>query len=85
MLRQGPRAGSQRKSFIARALLAEPITREIQSFKALQNILIQPIYLVYLDINRRLFMDLDVSKQFGFGVMVYHVKDLDGAATAILN
>ena len=47
----------------------------------LKQALSQPSILVYFDPNRTLWIDLDASKEFGFGAMVFHVKapnkDLD--------
>ena len=35
----------------------------------------KPTYLVHFDPNRRLYVDVDASKAFGIGVVVYYVKD----------
>ena len=54
----------------------------MESFKALQELLANPQYLVHFDPTRRLYADVDASKAFGIGAVVYHVKDDDPHATA---
>ena len=52
-----------------------PTPAELESFKALQDLLANPQYLVHFDPTRRLYADVDASKAFGIGAVVYHVKD----------
>src|SRR5438045_6236072 len=85
LLQKGPTAGSQRRYFSLQTPLLDPTEAELLSFKALQELLSKPSYLVHFDPNRRLYADIDASKAFGLGIVVYHAKD-DGsealAATA---
>ena len=81
LLRRGPSAGPQRKSFSLKTLLESPTPAEVESWKSLQELLSNPQYLVHFDPSRRLYADVDASKAFGFGAVIYHVKDdaLDSA------
>jgi len=52
-----------------------PVSKaEEESFTALQAMFAEPRFLTHFDPKRRLFVDLDASKQRGFGAMIYHVK-----------
>jgi hypothetical protein len=73
-------AGVQRKNFSAATCIDEPTEREIASFETLQSLLSRPTYLVHFSPVRRLYVDLDSSKAFGFGAVVYHVKGDDEAS-----
>ncbi len=33
------------------------------------------LYLVHPNLERQMFIDLNANKQFGFGVMIYHLKE----------
>ena len=44
-----------------------------QIFYKLQNAFVSSISLVHFDSNRRLYVDLDVSKRWNFVVMIYHI------------
>src|SRR5579871_4970310 len=83
LLHKGPSAGPQRKSFALKTLLESPTDAEMESWKALQELLSNLQYLVHFDLNRRLYADVDASKAFRIGAVVYYVKDDDsGSATA---
>ena len=83
LLHKGPSASPQRKSFLLKTLLESPTDAEMESWKALQELLSNPQYLVHFDLNRRLYADVDASKAFRIGAVVYYVKDDDsGSATA---
>ena len=47
---------------------------KINFFKILQDLLLKFSYLMHSNSNRRLFIDLNVSKKFDFDVMLYYVK-----------
>ena len=78
LLRKGPTAGPQHRNFSLQTPLLNPTAAEHTSFKALQDLLSTPTYLVHFDPSRRLYADIDASKAFGIGIVVYHVKD-DGS------
>ncbi len=73
MLANSPKAGHERKNFATRTELRMPTKLELESFGALQNALSRPSFLVHFDDKQTLYIDLDASKDFGFGAMVYHV------------
>ena len=75
LLRHGPTAGSARRSYSAKTRLKDPTGLEIASFETLQATLSKPSYLAHVDTKRPLFIDLDASKEFGFGAMLYYVKE----------
>lgn len=59
--------------------LYEPTVIEIRSFKDLQEAFSSPTFLIHFDSSRRLYIDLDASKEWGFAAIIYHVKgDPDG-------
>ena len=74
MLRHGPPAGNARRTYASRTRLEKPSQLELASFEALQSLLSQPSYLVHVDSKRQLFIDLNASKEFGFGAHLYYVK-----------
>jgi hypothetical protein len=77
LLKPSPMKGNARKAFSVRTQLVEPSWRELAGFKDLQALLASSRILVHFDGSRILWIDLDASKEFGFGAMVYHVKDDD--------
>ena len=44
------------------------------AFETLQKLLSSPSFLYYFDDTADLYIDLDASKAYGFGAMVYHLK-----------
>ena len=62
-----------------------PTKREIDSFETLQSLLSKPTYLVHFTPSRRLYIDLDSSKAFGIGAVVYHVKGDDETSPTLLD
>lgn len=75
LLRGGPVAGSARRKFSASTRLDSPTERETASFNTLQAMLVKPSYLVHADPSKRMSIDLDASKEFGIGAILYHVKE----------
>lgn len=75
LLRGGPVAGSARRNYSSRTKVKDPTEKELLSFELLQSILSEPSYLVHVDASRQLFIDLDASKEFGIGAMLYYVKE----------
>lgn len=74
LLKRGPVKGAARKMFAAREAFAYPTGAERAAFTALQKALSSPTVLVHFNILRALFIDLDSSKERGFGAIAYHVK-----------
>jgi hypothetical protein len=57
-------------------ILETPSLMEIALFESLQKAPFTPTYLVHFSPIRILFIDLDASKESGFGAVVYHVLEL---------
>lgn len=56
-----------------------PTFEERESFRILQEAFELPIFLYHFDPTRKLYIDLDASKQYGFAAIIYHVEgDPDG-------
>ena len=53
----------------------EPTEAEIRAFKDLQGAFASPTFLIHFDPSRKLYIDLDASKEWGFAAMIYHVVD----------
>jgi hypothetical protein len=74
MLRNAP-SGNRRKKFTNANAVLSPSVAETNAFNTLQARLSQPTYLVHFNPSRRLYIDVDASKSYGFGSLIYHVKD----------
>jgi len=83
LLKIAPTAGAPRKNFAAATRLYDPTSTKIVSFETLQSLYSTPTYLVHFSPARQLYMDLDSSKAFGLGVVLYHVKGDDEAPPAL--
>ena len=58
----------------------DPTEAEVKAFKDLQEAFASPTFLVHYDSSRKLYIDLDASKEWGFAVMIYHVvNDPEGS------
>ncbi len=75
MLKAAPTQGNPRRAYASRTRLLEPTSSEKASFDSLQSALAQPTLLAHFDPGRRLWIDLDASKEFGFGAVIFHVKE----------
>ena len=64
-----------RKAFSNGCKINLPSETEKTFFDVLQAIFRRPFYLVHYDPNRFLHIDVNVFKQWGFGAIIYHVKD----------
>lgn len=51
----------------------EPTEAEVKAFQDLQEAFSSPTFLIHFDPSRRLYIDLDASKEWGFATMIYHV------------
>ena len=58
-------------------LYYDPTPEEISAFQDLQNAFRSPTFLAHFDRKRKLHVDIDASKVWGFAAIVYHVKDKD--------
>lgn len=67
--------GSARKSEAGRSYIRTPTSKELNAYHQLQGIFASPTMLHHHDPTRQLYVDLDASKEFGFGAHIYHSKD----------
>ena len=65
---------SARKFEADRAYLQTSTSKELNTYYQLQQVFASPIILYYHDRIRQLYVDLDVSKEFGFEAHVYYIK-----------
>ena len=72
LLKPSPKGGRERKSFAATTRLSDPTEAESTAFATLQDILSKPSYLSHFNPHWTLYIDIDASKDFGFGVVIYH-------------
>ena len=63
-----------RKIYFKRIKIQHFIDRERLFFQILQILLFKFSYLVYANLKRRFYIDLNVSKEFDFNVMMYYIK-----------
>lgn len=75
LLKEAPVTGRQRKQYSSKKRLLEPTEEQMVSFQLLQDALSRPSILVHFSDDRILWIDLDASKEWGFGAVVFHVKD----------
>ena len=66
--------GPARKRHSIRVFFYDPTTEEVLAFKDLQDAFRSPRFLVHFSPKRRLYVDLDASKSWGFAAIIYHVK-----------
>jgi len=75
LLKQAPvTKGIPRKRYSPNKALDYPTLKERANFDSVQKALSSPTILVHFDCDRILWIDLDASKEFRFGVVVFHLK-----------
>jgi RNase H-like domain found in reverse transcriptase len=74
MLEQAPVKGSSRQRYTTNKRLGNSSDEEKLSFAQTQQALSTPSYLIYQNVYRDLYIDVDASKK-GIGVFVFHVKE----------
>lgn len=72
LLRHTPVAGQQRRAYALKTKLGPPTPQELASFQSIQETLSQPSTLVHHDPGKVLWIDLNASKEFGFGAILFH-------------
>ena len=75
LLRHNDAQGSKRRQYVRSTRITEPTPAELASFEELQKALSSPTLLVHHNPARDLYIDVDSSKEFGMGAIVYHVKE----------
>ena len=66
--------GNKQKTFTKLLPVEGHLNNELKAFKTLQRLLSTLTYLVHFDPARRLYIDVDASKVYGFGSLFHHVK-----------
>ena len=69
---------------MARTYITTSTDRELNAFHHLQQLFSQPSILLRYNLNRQLYINLNASKAFGFGAMVYHNRDTSAQNTGAL-
>ena len=72
LLQEAPLAGQQCRAYASRTKLGPPTPQELASFLSIQEALAQPSTLVNHNPEKILWIDLDASKKFDFGAIVFH-------------
>ena len=75
MLENAPVKGCARQAFSATTTIDNPTDEELTAFQTIQQAFSGPKFLAHFEPKRQLYIDLDASKQRGFGVIVYHLRD----------
>ena len=75
LLKEAPTKGNPRKVYALKTKLPTASIAEETSFDELQKALSKSCILIHFDHIKILWIDLDSSKEFGFGVVIFHVKD----------
>ena len=75
LLKNSPKKGNARKSFAARTSLQDPSLAELESFNALQQAFAKTSFLIHFDHTRTLFINMDASKEFGIGAVIFHSSE----------
>lgn len=76
--------GPARKQQSIRLYVDNPTEAESQAFQELQQAFDSPIFLIHYDRSRRLYIDIDSSKSWGFAAMIYHVKGDPEVSDAVI-
>lgn len=76
LLRGAPNKGRARRVYSTATIIEEPTEEELIAFKTIQQAFGGPKFLIHFDPSRQLYIDLDASKQRGFGVIVYHLRNI---------
>ena len=72
LLKGALESGQQRKAYASKTKLEPHLDSELASFHALQEVLSRLTTLVHHNTNKTLWIDLDASKEFGFGIVAFH-------------
>lgn len=72
MLKSAPLLGQQQKAYALKTKLSPSSPVELAAFQSLQEALSKLTILIHHDPNKILWINLDTSKEFGFGTVVFH-------------
>lgn len=74
LLKDAPTKGQIRKGYLSRTKIKDPDAMHIKAFSDLKSTLTKLSILVHFDPSRTLYIDIDASHEFGFGVVLFHDK-----------
>lgn len=74
LLKNAPTKGQKRKGYSSRTRITLVEESHTKSFLDLKNALSKTSILVHFDPDRTLYIDIDASHEFGFGVILFHDK-----------
>jgi hypothetical protein len=77
LLKKGFSTGLSRKNYISITVFTDITKLEIDSFNALQDTFRYSEFLHYPNPDRYLYLDINVFKEYDFGVILYHIKGDD--------
>lgn len=60
--------------FALKTKVLNPIIYKLASSKIIQNLLLHSLYLVHLNLEFQIFINLDINKEFMFKIIIYHLK-----------
>ena len=65
---------NQRKIYNQRISIKKSSKNKIIVYETLQIVFNKSIFLIYFNLDKILFIDVDVSKELKFNIVIYHVK-----------
>lgn len=74
LLKATSNKSNSRKAYSCRTRLEKLTSAKWESFLALQAALSKSSVLIYCDLDKTMWIDLNVSKKFDFEAMIFHVK-----------
>ena len=74
LFRKGFVVDNARRFYTSIIKIRNFIQREIIFFEILQILLSKSSYFIYISPNRRLYINLDTSKEFDFDAMIYYIN-----------
>lgn len=74
LLKSAPTKGQKRKNYSTRTKISNASPDQIQAFTNLKKALSRSSILIHFDPDRILYIDIDASHEFGFGVMLFMIR-----------
>ena len=74
MLRHELAIDNARCAYFSKTQLKNFIEAKLEFFRFFQDFLFKSLFLVYVNIKRSLFINLNISKKFGIKAMLYYIK-----------
>ena len=75
LLKPAPQKKGPRRRFANKTPLGDDLERALAAFDLLQSMFRNSAFLWHFNPDRKLYVDIDASKEFGFAAAVYMVKD----------